>query len=72
LVSYYYWQKDNSRIKFSIFAFLTGLFWVGNIYGANIAARDYNQYQTRRYLTKIDEILARIDLRPDYHFLLKE
>jgi putative membrane protein insertion efficiency factor len=72
LVSYYYWQKDNSRIKFSIFAFLTGLFWAGNIYGANIAARDYNQYHTRHYLTKIDEILARIDLRPDYHFLLKE
>lgn len=72
LVSYYYWQKDNSRIKFSIFTFLTGLFWIGNIYGANIAARDYNQYQTRCYLTKIDEILARIDLRPDYHFLSKE
>lgn len=72
LVSYYYWQKDDSKIKFSIFAVLTGLFWIGNIYGANIAARDYNQYQTRRYLTKIDEILARIDLRPDYHFLLKE
>jgi uncharacterized protein len=72
LVSYYYWQKDNSKIKFSIFAFLTGLFWVGNIYGANIAARDYNQYQTRRYLTKIDEILNRVDLRPDYNLLLSE
>ena len=72
LVSYYYWQKDNSKIKFSIFTFLTGLFWVGNIYGANIAARDYNQYQTRRYLNKIDEILNRIDLRPDYHFLLSK
>jgi putative membrane protein insertion efficiency factor len=72
LVSYYYWRKDDSRIKFSIFAVLTGLFWVGNIYGANIAARDYNQYQTRRYLTKIDEILNRVDLRPDYHFLLSE
>jgi putative membrane protein insertion efficiency factor len=68
-VSYYYWQKDETKVKFSIFAFLTGLFWVGNIYGANIAARDYNQFQIHKYLIEIDEILNRIDLRPDYTFL---
>jgi len=71
-ISYYYWKKDESKIKFSIFAFLTGLFWAGNVYGANIAARDYNQYQIRKYLAKIDRILTRIDLMPDYHFLLTE
>jgi len=71
-VSYYYWKKDQSRIKFSIFAFLTGLFWAGNIYGANIAARDYNQFQIRKYLAKIDAILNRIDLKPDYRFLLSK
>jgi putative membrane protein insertion efficiency factor len=72
MVSYYYWEKDKSKIKFSIFAFLAGFFWVGNIYGANIAARDYNYYHTWKYLAKIDEVLNRIDLRPDYRFLLIE
>ncbi len=71
-VSYYYWKKDESKIKFSIFAFLTGLFWVGNIYGANIAARDYNQFQVQKYLTKINSILNRIDLKPDYNYLLSQ
>ncbi len=74
-LSYYYWQnpeKDRSRIKLSLFAFLTGLFWAGNIYGANIAARDYNEYQIRRYLTRIERILNSIDLKPDYRFLLAE
>lgn len=74
-LSYYYWQnpeKDQSRVKFSLFAFLTGLFWAGNIYGANIAARDYNEYQIRRYLTQIECILNSIDLQPDYRFLLNE
>ena len=70
-VSYYYWKKDETKIKFSIFTFLTGLFWSGNIYGANIAARDYNQYQKQMYLAKIDAILNRIDLKPDYNFLLE-
>jgi putative membrane protein insertion efficiency factor len=68
-VSYYYWKNDESKIKFSVFSFLTTLFWAGNIYGANIAARDYNQYHTRNYLAKIDEILNQIDLKPVYNFL---
>ncbi len=70
-VSYYYWKKDENKIKFSIFTFITGLFWTGNIYGANIAARDYNLFQKEKYLAKIDEILNRINLKPDYNILLE-
>jgi TM2 domain-containing membrane protein YozV len=71
-ITLYYWQNDQSKVKFSIFAFLTGLFWLGNIYGANIAARDFNEYQQNNYLAKIEEILNRIDLKPNYQFLLTQ
>lgn len=65
-IAYYYWGHDNSKIKFSIFTVFTTFFWSGNIYGANIAARDYNEYQIRQYLQRIDNDLKQFDFTPDY------
>ena len=65
-LAYYYWEHDNSKVKFSIFSLLTALFWSGNVYGANIAARDYNEFQIKQYLMKIDNVVRELDLTPNY------
>jgi putative component of membrane protein insertase Oxa1/YidC/SpoIIIJ protein YidD len=63
-------RRDQTRIKVSVFGALTALFYAGNVYGANIAARDYNRLEERRYLSRAEEVLARADLAPDYSKLL--
>jgi putative component of membrane protein insertase Oxa1/YidC/SpoIIIJ protein YidD len=72
LISNYYWQNDAKRIKFSIFTLLTAFFYAGNIYGANIAARDYNRCQLNNCQRQIDEILREINFTPDYQYFLKK
>lgn len=66
LITSYYWRNDNSKIKFSIFALLTTFFYAGNIYGANIAARDFNDYETKKYQNRIFNLLQEVKLVPDY------
>jgi len=63
-------DKDPDRIKLGIFGAMTTLFHAGNIYGANIAARDYNLARQRSYLARADSLFAEADLVPDYDFLL--
>jgi len=68
-VSWYYWNKpeqDPGRVKFGICAGLGAVFHLGNIYGAAIAGRDYNRRQQREYQTRVDEVLGRVNLQPDY------
>ena len=62
--------RDRSRVKFSIFGVITALFYAGNVYGANIAARDYNLLQERRYVERADSLFSLLDLEPDYRVLL--
>jgi len=72
-VSYYYYRnpdQDPGRIKFGIAAGLGALFHLGNVYGANIAARDYNALQRKNYLSRIESALNRVDLQPDYRRIL--
>lgn len=63
-------EKDRTRVKLSIFSALTALFYAGNVYGANIAARDYNLHQRRTYLAQAERILETADLIPDYSSIL--
>lgn len=71
ITSWYYWQhhqqQDPNYLKFGLCAGLGIVFHLGNIYGANIAARDYNQLQQRRYLERIESLLRQSDSMPDYH-----
>ncbi|MEO0075675.1 MAG: hypothetical protein ABIK31_06170, partial [candidate division WOR-3 bacterium] len=67
LITKYYLKNDDSKIKFGIFSFLTLFFWSGNIYGANIAARDYNNFQLLKYQNEIDNIINKINLVPNYN-----
>ena len=62
-------EKDRTRIKLSIFGAMAALFYAGNVYGANIAARDYNRLQQRQYLAKAEGVLNTVDLSPDYSAL---
>jgi putative component of membrane protein insertase Oxa1/YidC/SpoIIIJ protein YidD len=62
--------RDRTRVKVSIFGALTALFYAGNIYGANIAARDYNGLQERRCLARAESLLGDVRLEPDYRPLL--
>lgn len=62
--------RDPGRIKAGIFGSLAALFHAGNIYGANIAARDFNDARRRRYIEEADELFVTYDLVPDYTFLL--
>ncbi len=64
-------EKDRTRIKLSIFTTLTALFHAANIYGANIAARDYNRFQERKYLTQAERILHSARLEPDYRAVIE-
>jgi hypothetical protein len=71
LITNYYYHNDDSKIKFSIFSVLTAFFWAGNVYGANISARDYNSYQINQYLSKIDNDLQEFDFTPNYREIEK-
>jgi putative component of membrane protein insertase Oxa1/YidC/SpoIIIJ protein YidD/TM2 domain-containing membrane protein YozV len=74
LVSWWFAAKpatrDRTRVKVSIFGVLTALFYAGNVYGANVAARDYNLFQERRYLQRADSLFNLLPLEPDYRSLL--
>ncbi len=59
-------RRDRTRIKVSIAALFTALFYSGNLYGANVAARDYNRYQQRQYVARAETVLVRHPLVPDY------
>ena len=63
-------HRDRTRVKVSVFGALTALFYAGNVYGANVAARDYNLLQERRYLEHAERLLGRLRLEPDYRILL--
>jgi putative component of membrane protein insertase Oxa1/YidC/SpoIIIJ protein YidD len=62
--------RDRTRVKVSIFGIVTALFYAGNVYGANIAARDFNLLQERRYVQRADSLFDLLPLEPDYHALL--
>jgi len=62
--------EDPSYVKFGIMAGLGTIFYLGNVYGANTAARDYDLLQKRKYLERIEAALSRVDLQPDYASLL--
>jgi len=62
--------RDRTRVKVSIFSVVTALFYAGNVYGANVAARDYNLLQERRYVQRADSLFERVRLQPDYQPLL--
>jgi putative component of membrane protein insertase Oxa1/YidC/SpoIIIJ protein YidD/TM2 domain-containing membrane protein YozV len=74
LVTWFFWAepalRDRTRVKVSIFGVLTALFYAGNIYGANVAARDYDLFQERRYLQRADSLFNLLPLEPDYRSLL--
>jgi TM2 domain-containing membrane protein YozV len=62
--------RDRTRVKVSIFGVITALFYAGNVYGANVAARDYNLLQERRYVQRADSLFGLLSLEPDYRVLL--
>jgi putative component of membrane protein insertase Oxa1/YidC/SpoIIIJ protein YidD/TM2 domain-containing membrane protein YozV len=63
-------KRDPTRVKVSIFGVISTLFYAGNVYGGNIAARDYNLLQERRYVQRADSLFTLLSLEPDYHVLL--
>jgi len=63
-------KYDPTYVKVSIIGAITALFYAGNVYGANIAARDYNRLQERRYVQRADSLFGLIPLEPDYRALL--
>lgn len=63
-------KHDPTYVKISIFGVITALFYAGNVYGANIAARDYNLLQERRYVQRADSLFELMSLEPDYQSLL--
>jgi hypothetical protein len=73
-VTWWFWAepttRDRTRVKVSIFGVITALFYAGNVYGANTAARDYNLLQERRYVQRADSLFELLSLEPDYHALL--
>ena len=62
--------RDRTRVKVSVFGVITALFYAGNVYGANIAARDYNLHQESRYVQRADSLFGLLSLEPDYRALL--
>lgn len=63
-------HRDRTGVKVSIFGAITALFYAGNVYGANIAARDHNLLQERRYVQRADSLFELMSLEPDYRPLL--
>jgi putative component of membrane protein insertase Oxa1/YidC/SpoIIIJ protein YidD len=74
MASWYYWtqheQQDPTYIRFGFCAALGTVFYLGNVYGANIAARDYNQFQKQTYLKRIESVLDRAEEPLDYGQIL--
>jgi TM2 domain-containing membrane protein YozV len=62
--------RDRTRVKVSIFGVITALFYAGNVYGANVAARDHNLLEERRYVQRADSLFKLLSLEPDYRALL--
>jgi hypothetical protein len=63
-------KHDPSSVRVSIFGVITALFYAGNVYGANTAARDYNLLQERRYVQRADSLFELMSLEPDYQSML--
>jgi putative component of membrane protein insertase Oxa1/YidC/SpoIIIJ protein YidD len=63
-------RRDPTHLKTVLFGTAAGVFYSAGIYGANLAARDYNALAARRYAERADELLGRIRLTPDYRTLL--
>ena len=63
-------KRDPTYVRVSIFGAITALFYAGNVYGANTAARDYNLLQERRYIQRADSLFELLSLEPDYRTLL--
>ena len=63
-------HRDHTGVRVSIFGVITALFYAGNVYGANVAARDYNLLQERRYIQRADSLFNLLPLEPDYRSLL--
>lgn len=61
----YYYGRHNERAKFYAFLSLSSLFHLGNIYGAFIAARDYNIRERRRFISRMEGILGGKERRID-------
>jgi len=61
---------DPTSLKVSIFGVITALFYAGNVYGGNTAARDFNILQERRYAQRADSLFEHMSLEPDYRVLL--
>ena len=74
LVTWWFADKheahDPTYVKVSLFGAITALFYAGNVYGANVAARDYNLLQERRYVQRADSLFGLLSLEPDYRPLL--
>jgi putative component of membrane protein insertase Oxa1/YidC/SpoIIIJ protein YidD len=62
-------HRDRTRVKFSLLAALGLLFHAGNIYGANLAARDYNDLADENYARRADDLVRQLNLAPDYRLL---
>jgi len=61
----YYYGKEKEKAKFYLFLSLTSLFHLGNIYGAIIAASDYNQKEERSFISRVEERIAERDYKID-------
>ncbi|MEO0108380.1 MAG: hypothetical protein ABIK62_04330, partial [candidate division WOR-3 bacterium] len=74
-LAYYYWkghqEQDPTYIKFVLATSLGTLFHLGNVYGASIAARDYNRHIRSEYAANIERLLGRFELAPDYSSVLQ-
>lgn len=59
-------RRDPTRIKTVLFGLTAGTFYFGGVYGANTAARDYNDLQESKYVRQADIIIGRMNLVPNY------
>lgn len=63
-------EYDRTRLKLGFSAALSVLFYSANIYGANVAAREYNRLRSRQYLDRAERLFDASDLVPDYRELV--
>jgi putative component of membrane protein insertase Oxa1/YidC/SpoIIIJ protein YidD len=64
-------RRDRTHVKTAVFGLVTGVFYAGGVYGANIAARDFNGLQERRYVEQVELLLDRVMMAPDYSSLAR-
>lgn len=67
-VYYGFFSRDTSAgntVKIIVTTTLGGLFWLGNIYGAANAALDYNDFETRKKMEQLENLLLKFDLEPE-------